>query len=106
MEVEYSVDLTRGDYLKFNDEEVAKFIYLFLKKFVKVTTSELHSLKFPSVDKIKYIMKRYEMDKEKLIEQKGRINSTQKELDDIVSKEIYNLSNDELQIINKFLNTW
>ena len=105
-DIGYKIEFKKNDYIEFNDENVARYIYLILSKCIRINVSELLSTRFPSKDKIRTEMERYRTYHEQLLEKRTSIVETQKELDDIVAREIYGLNDDDLIIISAFLKIW
>ncbi|WGI17955.1 N-6 DNA methylase [Methanonatronarchaeum sp. AMET-Sl] len=99
--------LKRGHKISFGNEVIPKYLLKLLKSRGKrISRSNLLSLKIPSEGKIKEIMEEYRSDKQRIGQLEDKAEKLEEELNEIISKEIYDLSDSDLEVINSFLEVW
>jgi type I restriction-modification system DNA methylase subunit len=103
----YQVVMKRGHTMDFTDERVRDFVFMLLKAQNKrLGRSEILNMDVPTKDSILDLMKEYKSDLERIEELDDKTESLQSELDDMILREVYDLDDNEIKVVDEFLEVW
>lgn len=103
----YQVVMKRGHTIEFSNEQVRNFVFKFLKAQDKrLGRSEILNLGVPSREDVLSLMNEYESDEARIEDLKKEVTESQKVLDDMILRDVYNLNDAEVSIVNEFLRVW
>jgi type I restriction-modification system DNA methylase subunit len=98
--------MKKGHTLTFKNQGDTEFAFELLKSKERVSKSELLSMKLPSSKEIKKCMEKYRSDVKQIEKAEEQIKDVQEKLDNIIAIELYGLSKEDIDIIDKFLEKW
>ncbi len=98
----YKVLLTKKDYIAFNTEKSAKFLFEMLRKMDRIIKIDLLKLRIPSDEDTENIMDKYQKDLEELEKINENIDILEKEIDEDVYR-LYGLSDSDKKVIKNYL---
>ncbi len=105
-ELEYVLTVKKGNWVSFNDDKVAEFVKSLLNQREKISKSDLINLNIPQKEVMKKSIEGIEKDKTE-IEKLGReAQEIQIQLDNLIAKEIYELDENDIAVIDEFLEVW
>jgi len=103
----YQVVMKRGHTIDFNDEQIRDFVFRYLKvKDKRLGHSEILNMETPTREDLLSLMNDYESDENRIKELEHEIVELQAELDDVILREVYNLNNSDVSVVDEFLEVW
>jgi predicted transcriptional regulator len=99
--------MKRGHMLDFGDERVRDFVYDLLKAQDKrLGRSEILNMEVPTEEDVLELMDEYRADEKKIESLEDDAEELQEELDEIILRDVYELDDDDVQVIDEFLEVW
>jgi type I restriction-modification system DNA methylase subunit/polyhydroxyalkanoate synthesis regulator phasin len=98
----FKIILATGEFIDFDSEEVASYVFEMLKKMNRITRRELLELKIPRQLYLKNLMNQYRKDKEQIVKNEKAVEELEKQIDDLVYK-LYDITYAERRIIEDYL---
>lgn len=106
-ETVYQVVMKRGHTLNFEHEEVRDFVFELLKaQDRRLGRMEILEMEVPTREDVLALMDEYESDEARIADVEREAEELQAELDDLILREVYDLDNDNTEIIDQFLRVW
>lgn len=103
----YQVVMKRGHTLDFENERVRDFVYDLLKaQDRRLGRSEILNTEVPEKDDVLELMEEYRADEEEIDELEGEAEELQEELDEIILRDVYELDDSDIEVIDEFLEVW
>lgn len=103
----YQVVMKRGHTLDFEKERVRDFVFELLKAQDKrLGRMEVLNLEVPTRDDVLALMEEYESDKARIEELEQEAEELQTELDDLILRDVYDLDDDDVAVVEEFLEVW
>lgn len=103
----YQVVMKRGHTLDFEKERVRDFVFELLKAQDKrLGRMEILNLEVPTQDDVLALMEEYESDKARIEELEQEAEELQAELDDLILRDVYDLNDDDVAVVEDFLKVW
>ncbi len=103
----YQVVMKRGHTLDFEKERVRDFVFELLKAQDKrLGRMEILNLEVPTQDDVLALIEEYESDKARIGELEQEAEELQAELDDLILRDVYNLNDDDVAVVEAFLEVW
>jgi hypothetical protein len=103
----YQVVMKRGHALDFEKERVRDFVFELLKAQDKrLGRMEILNLGVPTRDDVLALMEEYESDKARIEELEQEAEELQAELDDLILRDVYDLDDDDVAVVEEFLEVW
>ncbi|TKX84003.1 type I restriction endonuclease subunit M, partial [Halorubrum sp. SS5] len=103
----YQVVLKQGHALEFTDEQVRDFVFNFLKSQDKrLGRPELINMEVPTQEDVVTLMNEYESDEARIEELEQEAEQLQDELDDVILREVYDLNESDVSVVDGFLEVW
>lgn len=103
----YQVVMKQRHTIEFENERVRDFVFKFLKAQDKrLGRNEILNMEVPPHDEVLSLMKKYESDKDRIEELEQETAELQNELDDVIMRNVYNLNDDNISVVNDFLDVW
>jgi type I restriction-modification system DNA methylase subunit len=103
----YQIVMKRGHTIDFDNETVRDFVYKFLKAQNKrLGRSEILNMEVPTETDVLTLMDEYESDKTLIKELKQSTDDSQAQLDNVILREVYNLADEDVAVIDEFLKSW
>ena len=106
-EMVYQVVMKRGHTLDFEREEARDFVFELLKAQDKrLGRMEILNMDVPTRDDVLALMDKYESDKARIEELETKAEELQAELDDVILRDVYDLDNEDVEVVERFLEVW
>lgn len=103
----YQVVMKQGHTINFENKQVRDFVFELLKAQNKrLGRMEILDMDVPSRNDVLTLMAEYESDKADIKKLKKKADKLQAELDDMILQEIYSLNEEEVSVIDDFLEVW
>lgn len=103
----YQLVMKRGHTIEFGDEQVRDFVFNFLKAQDKrLGRSELLNMEVPPREDVLALMNEYEVDRARIKELEQEAGELQGELDDVILRDVYDLNDSDVSVIDEFLDVW
>ncbi|MCX2819046.1 N-6 DNA methylase [Haladaptatus sp. F3-133] len=103
----YQVVMKRGHTIDFGSESVRDFVYDLLKaQDRRLGRSEILNTEVPTEDDVLELMDEYRDDEEEIERLESEAEELQEELDDIILSEVYELDEEDVEVIDEFLEVW
>lgn len=103
----YQVVMKRGHTLDFEDRSVRDFVYKLLKAQDKrLGRMETLNIYVPTRDDVLTLMDEYESDEVRIGELEAKVEELQKELDDLILHDVYDLDDEDVAVVDEFLEVW
>jgi polyhydroxyalkanoate synthesis regulator phasin len=98
----FRIILATGEFIDFDSEEVASYVFEILKSMNRITKRELLELKIPQQLYLKNLMNQYRKDKGQIVKNEKAVEELEKQIDDLVYK-LYDITYAETRIIEDYL---
>jgi hypothetical protein len=98
----FKIILTTGEFMDFDSEEVASYVFETLKSVNRITRRELLELKIPKQPYLKNLMNQYRKDKEQIVKDEKAVEELEKQIDDLVYK-LYDITYAERRAIEDYM---
>jgi len=106
-EMIYQVVMKRGHTLDFEREEVRDFVFELLKAQDKrLGRMEILNMDVPTRDDVLALMDEYESDEARIEELEAEAEELQAELDDLILRDVYDLDDEDVEVVEEFLEVW
>lgn len=106
-EIVYQVVMKQGHTLDFERKQVRDFVFKLLKAQDKrLGRMEILNIEIPTRDDVLALMNEYESDETRIEELEAEAEELQSELDDLILRDVYNLDDNEVAVIDEFLEVW
>lgn len=103
----YQVVLKQSHTIDFADKQVRDFVFMLLKAQDKrLGRSEILNMVTPTKEDVLDLMDEYESDTARIEKLAQEATELQTELDDLILREVYELNDDEISVVNEFLEVW
>jgi hypothetical protein len=103
----YQVVMKRGHTLDFEDKSIRDFVYELLKaKDKRLGRMEILNMDVPTRDDVLALMNEYESDEARIAELKEKAEKLQAELDDLILRDVYDLNDEDVNVVEEFLEVW
>ncbi|PHQ38983.1 type I restriction endonuclease subunit M [Halorubrum persicum] len=103
----YQVVMKRGHTLDFEREEVRDFVFELLKAQDKrLGRMEILNMDVPTRDDVLALMDEYESDEARIAELEAEAEELQVELDDVILHDVYDLDDEDVEVVEEFLEVW
>jgi len=103
----YQVVMKRGHTIEFSNQQVRDFVFKFLKAQDKrLGRSEILNMEVPSREDVLSLMNEHESDEARIEELKQEAAESQDELDDVILRDVYNLNDADVSVVDEFLEVW
>ena len=103
----YQVVMKQGHTMGFADKQVRDFVFMFLMAQDKrLSRSEILNMGVPMKEDVQVLMDQYESDEEHIKELEQEAQNLQSNLDEMVLREVYGLEDEEVAVIDNFLEVW
>ncbi len=103
----YQVVMKRGHTINFENKVIRDFVFNFLKAQDKrLSRAEILNMSIPTKEDVIALMDNYESDITRITELEKKVKDLQKELDEVVLREIYGLNGEDVMVVDKFLTVW
>ncbi|WP_248896835.1 Eco57I restriction-modification methylase domain-containing protein [Haloplanus halobius] len=103
----YQVVMKRGHTINFGDEQVRDFVFKLLKAQDKrLGRPEVMNMAVPTKEDVLALMTEYESDEERIGRLEEEAENLQSELDEAVLQDVYDLNEQDVSVLNDFLETW
>jgi seryl-tRNA synthetase len=91
----------------FDSEAVRDFVYeLLTVQDRRLSRSEILNMAAPSAEDVLALMDEYESDEARIAELEAESDRLQAELDDVILRDVYNLSDEDVAVVEEFLDVW
>ena len=103
----YQVVMKRGYTIGFDSEAVREFVFeLLTTQDRRLSRSEVLNTPVPSENDVLALMDEYESDRERIAELERESERLQAELDDMILRDVYDLSDEDVVVVDEFLDVW
>ncbi len=103
----YQVVMKRGHTIDFGSELIRDFVFMLLKAQNKrLGRTELLNLETPRREDVVAIMDEYQSDEARIEELKREVKQLQDDLDDLILRDVYGLDDNEVEVVDDFLEVW
>ena len=103
----YQVVMKRGHVINFDDEQIRDFVFKLLKvQNKRLNQSDILNMGTPTRDDVMTLMDEFEEDKTRIQELEDEADRLQEQLDDLILKDVYDLDDNEVSVIDDFLEVW
>jgi len=103
----YQVVMKRGHHLNFNSEEVRDFVYrLLTEQGRRLNRTEVMNMPVPTEESTLHLTDEYETDKQRIEELEEQAVQLQNELDELILHNVYDLTDNDKEVVNDFLEIW
>lgn len=103
----YQVVMKQGHTLNFEEEQVRNFVFKLLKaKDKRLGRMEILHMEVPNRDDLLALMDEYESDEAHIKELEQEAEEKQTELDDVIGREVYDLTDEDITVVDEFLEVW
>jgi hypothetical protein len=106
-EAVYRVVMKRSHTIGFDSEAVRDFAFeLLTARDRRLSRSEVLNMAVPSAEDVLALMDEYESDEARIAELEAESDRLQAELNDVILRDIYNLSDEDVAVVEEFLDVW
>jgi hypothetical protein len=103
----YQVVMKQGHHIDFVDEQVRDFVFKHLTAQNKrLGRSEIQNMAVPTRENVHALMEEFETNQDRIRELERETEELQEELDDMILREVYELDDDEVSVVDEFLEVW
>jgi seryl-tRNA synthetase len=103
----YQVVMKQGHTIDFADKQVREFVFMLLMAQDKrLGRSEILNMAVPTKEDIQVIMDEYESDEARIKELEQEAQNLQSNLDEVVLRDVYGLEDEEVAVVDDFLEVW
>lgn len=103
----YQIVMKRGHTIEFSNEQMRDFVFKFLKAQDKrLGRPEILNMEVPSSEDVLSLMSEHDSDEARIEELKQEAAESQDELDDVILREVYNLNDADVSVVDDFLEVW
>jgi len=103
----YQVVMKRGHTLEFENKSVRDFVFeLLTVQDKRLGRMEILNMDVPTRGDVQTLMDEYESDKARITELEDEAEELQAELDDIILRDVYDLDDDDVEVVDEFLEIW
>jgi len=103
----YRLVMKQGHAINFENEQIRDFVFdAFKAQDKRLGRSELLNMEVPTREDATALMDEYESDKVRIKELEQEAEEIQAELDDVILREVYNLTDEDVRVIDEFLDVW
>lgn len=103
----YQVVMKRGHTMDFTDERVRDFVFMLLKaQDRRLDRSEILSMEVPIKENVLDLMNEYKFDRGRIDELEREAEELQDELDNVIVQDVYHLNDQDVTVMNDFLEVW
>ncbi|WEL27343.1 Eco57I restriction-modification methylase domain-containing protein [Haloferax volcanii] len=106
-ETVHDLVMKRGHTITFKSRDARDFVYLLLKSQQRrLNRTEIINMSVPSKSNISKIMKEYKTDLEKIEQLSDDVKQKENDLDNIIATDLYSLDDEEVAVVDEFLQVW
>lgn len=103
----YRVVMKRGHTISFENEHIRDFVYkLLTAQNKRLGRSEILSMETPGRDDVLALIEEYKSDTERIGELEAETEDLQDDLDTIILRDVYDLNDEDIDVIDSFLDVW
>jgi type I restriction-modification system DNA methylase subunit len=103
----YQVVMKRNHTIGFKNEAIRNFVFELLKTQDKrLGRMEILNMDVPTRNDVQTLMDEYESDKIRITELEEEAEELQSQLDDIILRDVYDLDDNDVEIVDEFLEVW
>ncbi|ELZ98750.1 type i restriction-modification system methyltransferase subunit [Haloferax mucosum ATCC BAA-1512] len=103
----YQVVMKRGHTMDFGNEQIRDFVFMLLKAQDKrLGRTELLNLATPVGEDVVALMDEYQSDEARIEELEQEVEQLQDELNDLILRDVYGLDDNEVEVVDDFLEVW
>lgn len=103
----YRVVMKRGHTIDFDSEAVREFVFELLTAHDRrLSRPEVLNVAVPPTEDVLALMDEYESDRDRIAELERESERLQAELDDVILREVYDLSDEDVAVVDEFLDVW
>jgi len=103
----YQVVMKQGHTMDFANKQVRDFVFMLLKAQDKrLGRSEMLNMEVPAREDILALMDEYESDEARIKELEQKAQDLQSKLDEVILREVYNLEDEDVAVVEDFLEVW
>ena len=103
----YQVVMKQSHTIGFENEQIRDLVFdVFKAQDKRLGRSELLNMEVPTREDAMALMDEYESDKVRIKQLEQEAEEIQAELDDVILREVYNLTDEDVRVIDDFLDVW
>ena len=103
----YQVVMKRGHTIDFDSEAVRDFVFkLLTAQDRRLSRSAVLNMAVPTAEDVLALMDEYGSDRDRIAELERESERLQAELDDVILREVYGLSDEDVAVVDEFLEVW
>lgn len=103
----YQVVMKQNHTIDFADKQVRDFVFMLLKAQDKrLGHSEILNMEVPTKEDVLVLMDGYESDEARIKELEQKAQNLQSKLDEVVLRDVYGLEDEEVAVVEDFLEVW
>jgi len=103
----YQVTMKRGHALEFENKSVRDFVFkLLTAQDKRLGRMEILNMDVPTRGDVQTLMDEYKSDKARITELEDEAEELQTELDDVILRDVYDLDDDDVEVVDEFLGVW
>jgi hypothetical protein len=103
----YQVVMKQNHTIDFKNKPVRDFVFeLLTAQDKRLGRMEILNMDVPTRDDVQTLMDEYESDKAQIAKLEEEAEELQAELDDVILRDVYDLADDDVEVVDEFLEVW